>query len=271
MRTQTIAILAGALCLAAAPASQGQVWIHGSFRGGKAQVSRQWIWRCGGWWNPSSGVVVFGPSWYGEPGGPSSYAPPPAVDGGMPSIDPTLLPGADPDRAKPQEQTPREEDLPLPERAALRFRAGKPKQAEPLLAQHLQSNTDDAAALRLLALVLADDRRAVDAAAVLRAAYLKAPALAESPIDRAGLGLTDNRLAEMVNRAVQEAQRGKNASGWLLVTVLMQAQGRGELALKQLKKAQELGLEPTVADPLARVLAALAAAKRPAVPGAGKP
>jgi hypothetical protein len=90
---------------------------------------------------------------------------------------------------------------------------------------------------------------------MMRQAYRADPTLASRELDADLLNLTSSRRAALVNRAVEYANRVGSASGWLSVTVLMQADGRYELARKQLKKAADEGLEPDVRSALDAALA----------------
>jgi hypothetical protein len=70
------------------------------------------------------------------------------------------------------------------------------------------------------------------------------------------LGIESARLRELVVKSVRYANRMNTGSAWLMVTILMQAEGRNDLALTNLAKAESVGLD-------AKLVAALRSAMTP--------
>jgi hypothetical protein len=56
------------------------------------------------------------------------------------------------------------------------------------------------------------------------------------------------RLRRSVTSTVRFAQRSPSGNAWLAVAVLMQAEGRDDVALRMIDRAADEGLNPTVAD-----------------------
>lgn len=116
------------------------------------------------------------------------------------------------------------------------------------LRRHLRENPDDARAMRALAVALIESKDLDDAAGVMRQAYRTDPKLSDEPIVPASLAYTDRRFRDLVNRSVTHAHKVNSASSWLLVCVLMHAEGRKDVALAQLEKAKKVGLEAETYD-----------------------
>lgn len=168
--------------------------------------------------------------------------------------DPNLIPGATRPSAEAQKPPPAPEPTPF-EKGLLAFRNGRSAEAAKIWRELVKKDHEDFATMRLLALALLENREADNAAAMMRQAYRADPTLASRELDADLLNLTSARRASLVNRAVEYANRVGSASSWLSVTVLMQADGRYELARKQLKKAADEGLEPDVRSALDAALA----------------
>lgn len=122
---------------------------------------------------------------------------------------------------------------------------------------HLDEQSDDAGAMRELAIALMEAGQLPDAVAVLRLAYDTDPVgLADEPIEPGELlGYEgDRRLARLVRRSSIYANKTESASTWLAVGVLMQGQGRDRLALKMIVRAVAQGLDDAIAQPLTDAL-----------------
>lgn len=182
--------------------------------------------------------------------------------------DPNLIPGATRPSAEAQKPPPAPEPTPF-ERGLLAFRNGRSAEAVKIWREVVKNDHEDFATMRLLALALLENREADNAAAMMRQAYRADPTLASRELDTDLLNLTSARRALLVSRAVEYANRVGSASGWLGVTVLMQSDGRYELARKQLKKAADEGLEPDVRAALDAALASKI--RQPAVKPVIKP
>jgi len=111
------------------------------------------------------------------------------------------------------------------------------------LRAHLRKEPADGSAMRLLAIALFENGGLDDGAAVLRNAYRTSPALVDEPIAPEDLGLSAQRLREMLSEVVQYAHKVNTASAWLSVVSIMQGEGRLALARDMLDRAQRAGLD----------------------------
>jgi hypothetical protein len=111
------------------------------------------------------------------------------------------------------------------------------------LRAHLRKEPADGSAMRLLAIALFEHGRLDDGVAVLRNAYRSTPALADEPISSEDLGLSAQRLREMLSEVVQYAHKVNTASAWLSVVSIMQGEGRVALARDMLHRAERAGLD----------------------------
>lgn len=200
-----------------------------------------WPWGWNSWvaWNGANYVVYLN----GFPVPP--YVPGPF--GGLTYLyDPNLLPGAT-QRSMAEQQNiapapaPTNYDL-----GVMAFSARQSGAAVKYLAAAVAKDKEDTTAMRVLALAMLDTRQADDAAAMLRQAYRLDPTLANRELDVDTLGMNSARRSELINRAVEYANRVGSGSSWLMVSVLMQADGRFELARRMLKRGADEGLEPAV-------------------------
>ncbi len=145
------------------------------------------------------------------------------------------------------------------------MQAGKTAIAIDRFLEHLKANTDDFVAMRLIGMMYLEEKQPSEAAARIAFAYKRMPELARRPIDAADLRLDSSRLREMVVKASKYANKMKTGSGWLLVTVLMQAEGRTEFALTNLAKAEAAGLDPETVYNLRSALAPMEVEQIPVV------
>ncbi|CAN5691648.1 hypothetical protein BH11PLA1_BH11PLA1_02880 [soil metagenome] len=141
-------------------------------------------------------------------------------------------------------------------RAIALLRDGEFAKASNALREHLEKAPRDVAALRTLGLALIGARKSSDGAAMVMMAYETDPTLAyRSPSVEFG---TDKRGKEQMERVAQAAlsfaQRQGTASSWLSATVALQGVDRNDAAKKQLRRAEENGLEARVADELRKAL-----------------
>ena len=135
------------------------------------------------------------------------------------------------------------------------MQAGKTSIAIDRFLEHLKTNTDDFVAMRLIGMMYLEEKQPSEAASRIAFAYKRMPELARRPIDAADLRVDSARLREMVVKASRYANKMKTGSGWLMVTVLMQAEGRTEFALTNLAKAEAAGLDPETVYNLRSALA----------------
>lgn len=142
-----------------------------------------------------------------------------------------------------------EEQEPLTEhqRAALLLRDGDVTGAIELLRAHVDAEEADAEAMRLLAVALLMDRQMCEAAALMSFAYEYDRSMVNRPLGGGNLPRGDRQLRDAVRQAVTYANAQETPSSWLLVTVLMQAEGRSFTAAAMLRKAVNAGLNEPVA------------------------
>lgn len=199
-----------------------------------------WPWGSGGTalWNGTNFVLF----WNGWP--VPAYVPGPF--GGQTFLyDENLLPGASRQPVNTQANQPPPQPSPF-EIGVAAFRAGNTQAAVQILNNVVAADKEDTIAMRILALALLEQREPDNAAAMMRQAYRMDPTLASRVLEVDALALTSSRRTSLINRAVEYANRVGSASGWLTVAVLMQADGRFELARRMLKRAADEGLEPDV-------------------------
>jgi len=156
-----------------------------------------------------------------------------------------------------RDSTLRAEDiqrLPIVERANLALASGYVEDATRVFREHLVAQPDDATSMRGLALSLLYERDLQRGTAMMLSAYQADPSLAIRQIQAGWLPDAGGGLRDRVTETVNFAHRTKRPEAWLAVLVLMQAEGRPEVALKNLDKAREAGLDPTI---LAQLEAAL--------------
>jgi hypothetical protein len=142
----------------------------------------------------------------------------------------------------------------LLERADAHGRAHERTAAAAANLDHLDRNSDDAAAMRSLALTMLLAGRTASADEALLRAYAADPSLARRPIDRGVMppGVTLRRL---VTDAISRATRLDTPGAWLTAAVLVQGEGRREVAARLVERARRAGLEGFVADALVSALA----------------
>lgn len=200
-----------------------------------------WPWGWNSWvaWNGANYVVY----WNGFPVPP--YVPGPF--GGLTYLyDPNLLPGAT-QRNMAEAHNYAQAPAPTPyDYGVAAFRDRQSDIALKYLSQAIAKDKEDTAAMRVLALAMLDTRQPDDAVAMLRQAYRLDPTLARHELDVDALGLNPARRSNLINRAVEYANRVGSGSSWLMVSALMQADGRFELARKMLKRGADVGLEPAI-------------------------
>lgn len=119
---------------------------------------------------------------------------------------------------------------------------------------HLHDHPEDWLVVREMGVALLQSDRTEDAMNMVHEAYAKNPELGILPLNRTLLGESEEPLRLLVVRAVQHTNREPSAEGWLTVAMLMQAQGRVELAGEMLDRAEGLGLEKTIVEGLQRGL-----------------
>lgn len=133
------------------------------------------------------------------------------------------------------------------------LKTGHAAEAVEMFRAHLREDPDDAVALRLMGTALIEEGEVGEGIATIRLAYGLDPALSSVPIDRTLFG-SGRRLRELVRKTVRVANAEQSSSAWLAVVVLMQAEGREGVALKNLAKAEREYLSEDIARALRREL-----------------
>jgi hypothetical protein len=189
-------------------------------------------------------TVIVNPWWwgYGYPWGYYGYDRTPYPIDGPVVIYSNMQ---DPAQAEPEEAV-EAEPLTEPQRAALLLRAGDVQGAIDVLRAHLTGASEDAEALRLLGLALIVNEQSTEAAAVMTFAYERDRSMAHRPLSAGNVDGGRRSLRDAVRTAVASANEQNTASTWLLVTVLMQAEGRADRAAVMLDRARKAGLDEQV-------------------------
>lgn len=163
------------------------------------------------------------------------YYPP--ISGVYSRIDPNLV-------IHPPKDTSAEAPAP-PTATELIFRRAYAEATE-TLERALREAPDDPERRRLLALARAGERDFADAADQIHQVYAADPDIAVYPLDGDALFDSPLELRRLVVGAVRHAQRSGTARAWLLVAVLMQAEGRDDVAFKMLGRADAQGLDASI-------------------------
>lgn len=140
------------------------------------------------------------------------------------------------------------------ERGLAALQTKEPRDAVAALKAHVRVHGDDANAERLLGIALLNVGQPAEAAASVRHAYKTDLTLAREVVSPSALGYTEREYRDLVSRAVIQGNRDNTASSWLFVSVLMQGEGRSDLARNMLDRAQKAGLEPDVYNAMAAEL-----------------
>lgn len=154
----------------------------------------------------------------------------------------------------PNPPVPEEPPTPI-EAARAWMSAGDAEEAVSWYTIHLQEEPLDLRSAREYAAALMEADRPLDAVAVLGYAYDTMPGLASEAMDTGLWGDSPLRLRRSVTDAVRYAHETQSGNAWLMVAVLMQAEGRDQVALKMLERAEAAGLSKAVGDRLRTRLA----------------
>ncbi len=189
-----------------------------------------WTW---GWgWYDSTPYVVYSGPWYGtdpfvtqgQASAATPAAPAPAAAATQPTREPTLI-----------------------ERADEAWQLGRPDVAAGLLKEYLRAAPDDADALRYLALTLIDQRRVEEGVALMALAYEKLPQLASRPLPASAIPGGRDAMRKRVNAVSSLANQTRTASAWMTLAVLIQGEGRSDVARRILRRATAAGLSGSAA------------------------
>ncbi len=209
---------------------------------------RGWGWR--GYnrgWNPGYGYGEFYRRGRGFRRYPWSYGYigwPVYTYGPYPAVDPRLSQSYDPNAAAPP-SPPEPVD---PAKEALRI--GDYEEAVSLLGALAESDPEDETSRRLLVVALVGAGSLDIAAEALLGIHQENPSVASHPLDGPSLVKADTEFRRLLTLAVSRAHRAKTPEAWLLVASMMQAEGRTRVALRQLDRAEQLGLADEVLGPM---------------------
>lgn len=128
------------------------------------------------------------------------------------------------------------------------MRAGDSAAAVNWFEEHLRQYPNDLFGMREYGLALIDAGRIADGVAMIGYVYDLFPGLANQSMVSDFWGGSSVRLRRSVTSTVRFAQRSPSGNAWLAVAVLMQAEGRDDVALRMIDRAADEGLNPTVAD-----------------------
>jgi hypothetical protein len=190
-----------------------------------------WVYRCG---------YPYYTGLYGYPYG-SYYVYPSYMQDAFPVMQQPMMQPPAPEPPAQAQQPPTDIEAALHDLQAGQFDAAITR-----LRRHLKTHLDDASAMRMLAVAMLEAKHFDDAVAMLRQAYRTEPQLSLDPIDAGQLGMDGTELRRQVSSAVLFAHRANSGSAWLTVAVLMQAEGRAQLAASMLTRAEKQGLEAEI-------------------------
>ncbi len=126
--------------------------------------------------------------------------------------------------------------------------AGDAKAAIKSYRAFLKANPGDAISMRAIALALLEQGQPAEAAATMSMAYRTNPYLASLAVSPGIYKGGEDTFRKNLQRMSMYANRTQSASGWLSLAVMMQAEGRNDLARTMLDRARDAGLEPAVAE-----------------------
>ncbi len=128
------------------------------------------------------------------------------------------------------------------------MQAGDAEAAVNWFEEHLRQYPNDLVGMREYGLALIDAGRIADGVAMVGYVYDLMPGLANQSMGSDFWGGSVTRLRRSVTNTVRFAQRSPSGNAWLAVAVLMQAEGRDDVALRMIERAADEGLDPGVAD-----------------------
>lgn len=185
----------------------------------------------------------YGWGWYDNYYDRYDYAPAETISGSpVYVVDPQMF-GYQP---QAQPTTPPAPPTPL-DLADFALYEGRLDDAVTAYRDHLEKTPEDADAMRRLAIALIQNRKVKEGVALMSMAYDKDLSLVRKPIDTAIVPDGDRAFRDIIYQVVPFANSMKSASGYLAVTVIMQAEGRDAQALKLLRKAKDAGLDEKLA------------------------
>jgi hypothetical protein len=160
--------------------------------------------------------------------------------------DPALVwPGYNTPAPQPQpEPTP---PLTSRELGDLALKIGEPEAAIDAYRKHLDAHPDDPEVMRRLGMAMIDARNVREGVAMVALAYRTDPRLCERPVPADLLGEARADLRTAVNRVSIYANNTDLASAWLTMAVLVQSEGRTDVARRMAERARTSGLDEALA------------------------
>lgn len=148
------------------------------------------------------------------------------------------------DRPGSEPRVRREDPLPTGtlERADYWMVNGRSDDAIKLFEEHLATQPDDDGANIRMGLALIESGRVASGNELIHSIYAANPALASVSLEDTLARWGASRVRMMVSRAVTLANHTGGAADWMVVAVLMEAEGRYELAARMLERAKSAGL-----------------------------
>lgn len=156
----------------------------------------------------------------------------------------------------PAPAAPSEAAHPVTEREVgdLYLRSGESRSAATSYRAYLKKNPQDGMVMRSLGMALFESGQTKEAVATIAMAYRVEPSLAENPFPADVLAGGAEEVRTNIRKASVYANKTKGAAEWLTVAVLMQAEGRDDLARTMLDRASAAGLDPALALRLRQAL-----------------
>lgn len=177
-----------------------------------------------------------------------NYSIPDRYRGVVYGVDTELVDSPGPTQSMAQDVLPEAVPLSAVEVARLEMSLGQPDVAIEAYRAHLSEYPSDWLALRELGLAMIRTGQRGDGVAMIGYAHSQDPLLAYDIIPVELFGGDAHELRDAVVQVVGWGHRNPSSSAWLSVAVLMQGEGRNGPALKMIERAEQLGLDPAIAD-----------------------
>ncbi|MBX3315907.1 MAG: hypothetical protein KF902_03475 [Phycisphaeraceae bacterium] len=125
--------------------------------------------------------------------------------------------------------------------------AGRAADAAALYELHLKQSVDESQGANVRhGLALIESGRVSEGIVAVYQAYELDHGLADNSLRLAMPEWSDHRIRTMVSRVVGHANRNQSASSWLVVALLMEAEGRASLANQMLDRSIGFGLDQSL-------------------------
>lgn len=137
-----------------------------------------------------------------------------------------------------------------PQTASLYWSMGDATKAITGLRAYLLDHPNDAAAKRLMGVIAIDQGQVESGLGWVYDAYATDPTLASRPFDANAAGITLDQMKRLQRAALDEAARSGSPRAWLGMIVLLQAEGKNDMAKSTMTKATDAGLQQAITQPL---------------------